>query len=254
VLLLDEYERKARLLPGLLACLPIAVAVIALGLHEQPVVSILTSLFATMGGGYVLATVARQLGQGLEQRMFEKWGRPPTTNLLRLTGSRPNDADRERRRARLADLIHVRFPSLEEEAKAPDAADTAYASAVARLRELTRQPDRFPLVFAENCAYGFTRNMLALRPLGLSLAVLAGALLVLLLLSEATLSQPQVPAVSLGAGLALNTLLAVFWFFYPTEERVRLAAKIYAERLLDSTEVLYSQTPPVSTGQGQSNS
>jgi hypothetical protein len=90
-------------------------------------------------------------------------------------------------------------------------------------------------VFAENCAHGFTRNMLALRPLGLSLAMLGVAVLALLLVLKAAFAEPDIPAVGLGAGLGANVLTSTFWFLYPTEERVRQAARAYAERLLDST-------------------
>ena len=36
---LDEYDRKARLIPGLLATLPVAIPVVALGLKAQPAIA-----------------------------------------------------------------------------------------------------------------------------------------------------------------------------------------------------------------------
>ena len=47
----------------------------------------------------------------------------------------------------------------------PDKADDTYVGATKRLRELTRSNKQ--LLLKENIAYGFHRNMLAMKPVGI---------------------------------------------------------------------------------------
>lgn len=62
MLWLDAYERRARLAPGLLALLPVSVAVTVLGLREAPVVTSIIALFAAAGGPV------------LSPHMYATWG------------------------------------------------------------------------------------------------------------------------------------------------------------------------------------
>lgn len=86
MLWLDDYERRARLAPGLLAVLPIALVILALGLRRLPIVSALLSLVTAVGGPVVLASLVRHRGLRLQAELFRKWGGAPTTKGLRLTG------------------------------------------------------------------------------------------------------------------------------------------------------------------------
>src|SRR6266852_7080577 len=84
VLWLDKYERQARLVPGLLALLPVAVTVTALGLRQAPVVSVVVSLFSLAGGPVLLADTVRGLGLKAQGDLWTSWGGAPTTIALRL--------------------------------------------------------------------------------------------------------------------------------------------------------------------------
>ena len=50
---------------------------------------------------------------------------------------------------------------------------TFYGSAVDELRRLTRDTERFPLVYKGNTEYGFRRNLLGLKKIGLGVAIAA---------------------------------------------------------------------------------
>ena len=81
--MLDPYDVKARLFPGLLVLLP---ALLFLGLlygTKSPLVVGLSAVLGTCGGPYLLANFVRTWGQRAQDRLFQEWGAPPSTIILR---------------------------------------------------------------------------------------------------------------------------------------------------------------------------
>lgn len=62
------------------------------------------------------------------------------------------------------------MPSADTETSAPDTADNLYASATNFLREYTRDKSKYPMVYSDNVAYGFARNLLVMRWMGIGVA------------------------------------------------------------------------------------
>lgn len=232
---LDEYERRARLVPGLITLLPFAIAGVGLGFRQLPVVSALFSLITAVGGPVLLANLVRTRGRALQSALFSEWAGEPTLQYLRAGDS--SDVQRHQRRARIENVLKTSLPTREEESRDLAAADSGYRAAVDQLRELTRDRQRFPLIFAENRNYGFERNLLAMKPPGLvvvgcaGLAVLIGIALQIGDLWHASLRDLAITLLAIAA-------VFIFWLVYPTKERVRAAGEIYAERLLDATVML----------------
>ena len=105
------------------------------------------------------------------------------------------------------------------------------------LREKTRNHKAFPLVFAENCNYGFRRNLWGMKPVGIvvlliSLVVAMG----LLVVETSALRGTQLTAVVLG--IDVDVVLLAGWFLVFTPNWVRVPAEAYAERLLEACETL----------------
>jgi hypothetical protein len=244
-LLLDEYERRARLTPGLLVLLPLAVFILSLGMKNWPVSGLL-GLLTAVGGPIVLADLVRQKGLALQHHLYGEWGGPPTTLKLRLAKQDVGDVGSLRQRARIAALTGA-LPTAEQEAADPEMANSLYKIAVAELRERTRDKTRFPVVFAENKNYGFARNLLGIRPIGIALAasVIGLASFAELLTFRGIGSlDPS----SLHLGIVVDLAILVFWIAYPSEDKVRRAADLYAERLLDALLVLDTVTSNGVTG------
>lgn len=239
MLWLDDYERRARLLPGLLTLLPFVVVVIALGLRRTPLVSSLLSLLSVTGGPVVLANLVRLKGRALERELFANWNGPWTVSLLRLR-DQPPSLQREHRRRQLELVTGLDLPSLEAERSDPEAADEAYEVAVSRLRELTRDKSRFYLVFVENRNYGFERNLLAVRPFGV-LSCTAAALALGVAGALSALSIIDARGLDVGLGAVIVVAIMGFWIFMPSAQRVRQAGERYAERLLDAATVLVTR-------------
>lgn len=232
---LDKYTVRARLLPALLVALPIGLAAMAWfpdGILGWKAVS---GLLIWSGGTVLLAQIARDAGKRKELRLFQLWNGKPTTRMLRHCDT-PNAVSLARRHKKLKSLLKgIKLPTPEEEAEDPCAADEVYEACGAFLREKTRDGKKFGLIFEENCNYGFRRNLWGMKPVGLTIALIALA------------SMATVPFFELSAwsgkrlGLMVTTagldLLLVFgWLFVFNPEWVRVAAEAYAERLLEACE------------------
>jgi hypothetical protein len=132
----------------------------------------------------------------------------------------------------------------------PNKVKTEYADYQSGIRWLlnhTRPDDskKFDLLFKENVSYGFRRNALGLKPLGLIISI--GSLLWALVAADvlfdsthkyidiAALSRMPAPALSC---LTLSAVMIGVWLSFFTRTSLRTAAFTYAEMLLRACETL----------------
>jgi hypothetical protein len=230
---LDAYTRRARLAPALLAAFPVLTALVASARSPQTTVR----LIGLAGGavGLVVCGMTRDRGRRLEPDLWASWGGSPTLRRLRWHNAPDTDAV-HRLHQRLNTLLDEPLPDAAAEASDPDAADGRYDEAVTALRERTRDPARFRLVFAENTEYGFRRNSLGLRPLAIGIATLVLALS--LTLAIGVNSHRAWTRWGVTAAVTAGTL--GFWWRIVTPAWVRTAAELYADRLLEALETLRS--------------
>ena len=167
---LDAYTWRARISPVLLTSLPLDLALWAYMPDIPSEWKVLSGVLVGAGGMALVAQIGRDLGKQLEPKLFDLWGGKPTTRRLRHRDA-PNQVTLRRQHQKLAKLIaDLKIPTLEQERDNLVHADQVYDSCVAVLRGRTRDRKKFPLVFEENCNYGFRRNLLGLKPLGLFIA------------------------------------------------------------------------------------
>ena len=83
MLWLDSYERRARLVPGLLLVAPIGVAIVMFGLNTNPVIAVVIGSLTTFGAPVVLANFVRHRGLAAQTKLYGERGDKPTTALLR---------------------------------------------------------------------------------------------------------------------------------------------------------------------------
>lgn len=226
----DEYDLKARVLPAFIVTAPVIGAVFACVPGARSAWGILAGVLE-VPLVYLLAAIARAKGRALQQELYRSWGGIPTTAMLRHADPRIDAVTKDRYKAVITRLTGVALPDAATEATNPAGADSAYGSAIKRFIELRRRKeDR--LIFNENCLFGFTRNLLGLKRLGLTLAVacLAIEIVVAMLLPQRFAAGGEI-AMLISLGVLL--LLA----FYVTPRTVRLHAEAYAEALLRSAEL-----------------
>lgn len=242
----DPYERKARVVPGLLVSLPLLVPLLCVYGAEHPAITGVVGLLVGCGAIYALANVARGRGKKIEETLVKDWGGMPTTIALRHRDNFIDSISKRRYHDLIATELGISMPTADEEEADPVKADDTYIGATRRLREITRGNKQ--LLLTENIAYGFHRNMLAMKPFGISACVLG--VVYALVIAEVLQVLPfdflpvnlADPGLATGLTLLISLLLLVAWVFYFDREAVRRMGFVYAERLFECL----SSLPPTS--------
>jgi len=183
---------------------------------------------------------------------FLAWqiNQPPVQKQLRIAAEGTNQLH-----TFLATKLGAAFPTAAQEAQEPGEADRLYESATRWLLEQTRDTSKYSLLFTENISYGFRRNMLGMRWIGLTAAILAAIWLVLdtVVALPATWANLGGLLVAMPTGHRLGVTVcaaaAGVWILGVSKDRVRAAAFSYAERLVAACESL-ADRPPASVAQG----
>lgn len=233
----DPYERKARVIPGLLVALPVVVPLVCVYGSKNPLLTGVIGLLGGCGAIYALASVARGRGKKLEEILVKKWGGMPTTIALRHRDRFLDGVSKHRYHAAITAKLGIAIPTAEEESANPDKADDIYVGATKRLRELTRSNKQ--LLLKENIAYGFHRNMLAMKAVGI-LSCLLGILYGLLIAKVLQVTTPHFdpthfsdPGLAAGLTLLISMALLAAWLLYFDQSAVRRMGFVYAERLFE---------------------
>ncbi len=230
---LDRYSYQAEALPTLLVIVPVALFVAAImpeGMSLRGLALKFSPFVALAALTFVASQIGADFGRRLEKRLWRKWGGPPTTRFLRHGNREYNQMTRRTIHEHLTGLgLHV--PTTEEEAQDPAFADECYAACVAELRRLTRNQEGHSLVHKRLIDYGFRRNMLGLKWIGLVTAVavsLVCAFYMWWIWDSAGLHGPL-----LGVGI-VSAGTGVGWVTLVNEGVVVLGAERYANSLLEA--------------------
>ncbi len=235
---LDAYTFRARVLPTLVVGLPVALAALVWFPQSQSWWGPISGLVVGAGGMALLAQLGRDLGKRKERSLFEQWGGSPTTRLLRHRDPLNNQVLLGRRHQRLRDLLpDQRIPTHQEEQADIKRADDIYEACSAFLKERTRNKQQFPLVFEENCNYGFRRNLWGMKPLGVVTSAVGTVAVVARIVEHYRGGHAAISSITPTA-LAVNSIVLALWVFWFTPAWVRIAAEAYAERLLGALETL----------------
>lgn len=244
-LVLDPYERQARLFPALLCVLPLMVMCIALYPNQLISLKGLGGLVGCVGLMYLLADFARGQGRKHEARLWASWGGAPSVQVLRHRDHVFDPVSKSIYHNFLGKKLKIAMPSKETEATDPDLADAAYAAAGNWLRSATRDKKKFNLLYRDNVTYGYRRNGYGLRWVGV---VVSLAVLVWVGFREGfsswwqRLDTAATPESLLSAGEVVTGGVAIvmifIWQFNFSESRVRDAAFSYARQLILCCESL----------------
>jgi hypothetical protein len=233
---LDRYTYQARLLPSVIVLLPAWLVVGAWLPTDEATKAVASSAVIYVGLAALAAQFGRDLGKRKEPALFARWGGSPTTRMLRHADSTLPTPLRARYHEKLSALCGVTLPTPQAEAVEPAAADSAYETCARSLRERTRDRKKFRLVFSENINYGFRRNVWAMKPGGIAIALLGSLGCALRILADTVVE--QAPSVNAIMGVLVSVILLTWWLVRITPSWVKLAAEAYGERLLGATEKL----------------
>ena len=231
---LDRYNWHARVFPVYISILPITLA-LSVTLPQSfkwplgPVTVFVPLLLA-----FFAAQIGADPGKRLEKRLWCEWDGPPTTRFLRHSNTEFNRVSREKVHATFRRLGFA-LPSTNDENEDPKAADIHWEACTEALIVRTRDRTRYPLVYRGLTDYGFRRNLLGLKPLGVSLNFIA----LLLCLCEGWVSwqSREETDAAVGAAIISFVLLAI-WLFWVTKKTVAISADRYARFLLETAQDL----------------
>jgi hypothetical protein len=243
-LFLDPYDRRARTLPLLLCLLP---ALMVLVLVYPAYVQWQQAVFGVLvwcGGFYLLSRISRDAGRRIQEQLFAAWSGAPTTQLLRHRDRRIDAYSKQALHAKLAGLTGIPMPTVRIEQDDANGADEAYRAASAWLIKHTRDTKRFPLLFKENVNFGFQRNALGMRWVGVTIAALS----TVWVLAEAGVLTPSSPyyhpdrwvalTLPMVVSLLVSATMLAIWIFAITPAAAQRTGFAYAERLLECADVL----------------
>lgn len=229
MIILDAYERRARLTPGLLALAPISIVIITLGLGNYPVVASLAGLLVAIGGPFLLATIVGSFGRSAQDSLYDKWQGAPVTDLVRTRSSGTSVAQRDLWRAKLSSTTGVELLDPAGEQLRPAEADERIQAAIGQVLHLGHGgPDGLKMVASENAQYGFERNLYGFRWVG---RVVSACCLIALGVVVA------IERIAIGGVIAAVVLVVLFllvWVFLPSEDRVKKAGIRYGTQLFNA--------------------
>lgn len=235
----DRYERKARLLPGLLLA---AAPALTAGAVLQEFATWYTAASSAIGVEFLVAIIlgqfARARGRRLEESLWKSWGGPPSTRWLRPWDQTCSDPQKSKWRGAIKRLTGLSLPATVPEGGNHEDVDRRIADATRQLRYALRGKAQAAILATHNEDYGLARNLCGVRWhwVILSLACLAGCGLAFVFGLRPYLGLTVAGVFTLASILVAREL----------PDYVRRCADRYAESLL-ATAVLVSQAADVST-------
>jgi len=235
----DRYEWNARLKPALFVVLPTFILAAVWLPAVWTALGGLSSLFVTCGATYLLAQIARQRGRALQKHLAGQLGPDLTMKALRHTDP-TIDGETKARYHQILRAHGRRIPTAAEEQVDPVDADGCYRACMTWLLEATRDKKRFPLLAEENIAYGYRRNLLALKPIAVPVVLLSlAANSAALWLHGSALDARLWTGVAVEIGMIA---VAAIWLFVVRLPFVTDASAAYAVRLLACCDNLPAAT------------
>lgn len=234
----NSYDRQARATPALMVVLPLLLPVVAHYGLKHPALTAVLAVLSSCGAIYTLSNIARGRGKALEKELLTEWGGLPSTIALRHSDTHLNPVTKRGYHEAIEAKLHIKMPSAEDERIDPIAADHAYEAAGIKLRELTRGDKK--LLLQENIAYGFHRNMVAMKPIGIFVCV--AALVFCAILAKAVHKHAPYfdvdaltdPGIAAGLGFLVAFAMLGFWLFHFRRNVVKTFGYAYADRLFES--------------------
>lgn len=229
---IDTYIWRARIVPAVLAAIPLLTFVVFVA--DSPIAGLLTP---AVGLGAILLGASewvRGRGMNTERRLKKVWDGMPTTIALRHRGQ--HDFGWTSRREAVGRLAGISLPTSREEASRPDEAEARYERAIhAVIAKLRSTSPAHALLASENASYGFRRNMRGIK---------VPAVLVLLLATVGHVLLGSTANDGWSTGLfvlAVDLAAWMYWLFVVRDQWVREQADKFTEQLF--VDVTVAESP-----------
>lgn len=211
----DNYELKARIVPGFLLLVSPSVTVISLYRNAWPSISLPIFLTIFLIVSVPLSRYVRQHGKSIQAELWQDWGGSPLAVSL---ADNPYGISEHLIRRALIRLSKL-YPG-----ETPCGGSPSQYETVARMAAAYSTESGSPVVTAENIAYGFARNTFGVRRTGISVSAVCAVVLGSYLFCSV---QPVI-----WLALTVVLIMLLWWLFGVTEEKVRTAGIQYAKAVI----------------------
>lgn len=233
---ISEYELKARIFPASFTILPFVITILMWFPELINLESSLIIMLILIISLFFLGKLVREGGRKAQNKLLQKWGSFPTTLYLSHLNNKIDIKTKKRYHDYLNKNIQgLELPSQDEEIKNPKCSQGKYESAVKWLLENTRDTKKFPLLYQDNINYGFSRNMLGIKPLGIVISIISLALDFYLLYSLNYQSITEVN-INIIISIVISFAIIIIWIFFVKEKWVKSTSAAYARTLLSTCE------------------
>lgn len=178
--ILDQYEIKARVVPGLIVLVPgLALALLEASLQSITLTVGIASGICAVALVYVLAQITAALGRAFQDTLIRAWGNPPSTQVVRWRDSRLGEDEKRRIAYAVSGALGRTMPTSSEEAADPVKADEQIGSIFDAVRSFLHDAQPDGLWKHHLAEYGMARNLTGSSWLsalvGIGVAVFLGA-------------------------------------------------------------------------------
>lgn len=230
------YEIKARFFPALLILLPFLFTLLIwypeLIEFETSIIILIASIILL----FFIAKISREAGLKVQAKLLNNWGGFPTTIFLRHRDSSIDYVTKERYHTFLSERIsNIQIPSAAEENENPDLYDLHYGSAVKWLLENTRDPMNYSMIHQDNSNYGFSRNMLGVKLVGILISFISLLLNIYGAYDQYKFVISEFP-LKIWIAFLVSILFILLWVFFVNSNWVKSTSRAYARSLLATCE------------------
>lgn len=211
----DPYSLVARLSPAILLLIPIIFTFLALYDTRQVVVPLPIYLLCTFSISLPLTRFVRTRGKARQRGLWIRWGGSPLAKALTAPMGNISQAVHDRALSELRTL----FPN-DTPAEGPV---SAYENAGTLIATHTTEIGA-RIIAKENLAYGFARNTLGVRWIGVCTSVTC--------MLASTVLQLRGDQQDIWIPVAINGLFLAWWIMGVKEQRVCEAGDRYAEAVI----------------------
>jgi len=160
----DRYERKARLLPGLLlAAVPALTAWAVLQEFSTWYMAASSAVGVEFLAAILLGHFARARGRRAEVHLWKAWGGPPTTRWLRPWDQTCSDQQKAKWRGAIKRITGLILPASIPQGGSQETVDLQITDATRQLRYALRDKPEAAILATHNEDYGFARNLYGVR-------------------------------------------------------------------------------------------
>lgn len=227
---LGPYNLRARLSVGIILIAPWILELYLLISEIQKITSTLIVLLIIYGFCNLLIIYCRMPGARAIKKCFPDL--LPAKKALLPSSSYIDQKSKDRYYTFLSQNIKE-FIISDDDTLMVNSVSTAVTWLIAQ----TRDPNKFPLIAEENINFGFSYNLLGLKPLGLamcSIGIVFNAVLFFLIHKQFI----SINSTDIVCGFIINLAFLLIWIFLINKKLVISSGKKYARALLSACDSL----------------